>query len=83
MEDIEFKTETKKFKYRVNGIVIYNNKLLTIKMKNNISYCLPGGHVELGEDTKTAMLREMLEELDTPVSIDKELAFVENFLFLF
>ena len=36
MEDIEFKTETKKFKYRVNGIVIYNNKLLTIKMKNNI-----------------------------------------------
>jgi 8-oxo-dGTP pyrophosphatase MutT (NUDIX family) len=79
MDDIEFKTETKKFKYRVNGIVIYNNKLLTIKMKNNISYCLPGGHVELGEDTKTAILREMLEELDTPVSIDKELAFVENF----
>lgn len=79
MEDIEFKIDTKKFKYRVNGIVIYNNKILTLKMKNNISYCLPGGHVELGEDSKTAILREMQEELDTSVSIDKELAIVENF----
>ena len=48
-------------------------------MKNNISYCLPGGHVELGEDSKTAILREMLEEINTSVSIDKELAIVENF----
>ena len=40
MEDIEFKTDAKKFKYRVNGIIIHNNKILTIKMKNNISYCL-------------------------------------------
>ena len=79
MEDIEFKTDTKKFKYRVNGIIINNNKVLTLKMKNNISYCLPGGHVELGEDSKTAILREMLEEIDTTVSIDKELAIVENF----
>lgn len=79
MKDIEFKNETQKFKYRVNGIVIYNNKILTIKMKNNVSYCLPGGHVELGEDTQTAILREMLEEIDTPVSIDKEIAIVENF----
>lgn len=79
MKDIEFKNKTQKFKYRVNGIVIHNNKILTIKMKNNISYCLPGGHVELGEDTHTAILREMLEELDTPVSIDKEIAIVENF----
>lgn len=77
--DIEFKNKIQKFKYRVNGIVIHNNKILTIKMKNNISYCLPGGHVELGEDTNTAISREMLEELDTNVSIDKEIAIVENF----
>ena len=48
-------------------------------MKNNVSYCLPGGHVELGEDSKTAIIREMLEELDTNVTIQKELAVVENF----
>lgn len=79
MEDIEIKTDKKKFKYRVNGIVIKDNKILTIKMKNNVSYCLPGGHVELGEDSKTAVIREMLEELDTNVTIQKELAVVENF----
>src|SRR5574344_1896883 len=79
MEDIKIKTDKKKFKYRVNGIVIKDNKILTIKMKNNISYCLPGGHVELGEDSKTAVIREMLEELDTNVTIQKESAVVENF----
>lgn len=79
MEDIEIKTAQKKFKYRVNGIIIHNNKILTIKMKNNTSYCLPGGHVELGEDSRTAVLREILEETNSPVAIDKELAIVENF----
>ncbi len=79
MEDIEIKTETKKFKYRVNGIVINNNKLLALRMKNNISFCLPGGHVELGEDTRTAVIREMLEETETPMTISKELAIVESF----
>lgn len=79
MKDIEIKTDKKKFKYRVNGIVIKDNKILTIKMKNNISYCLPGGHVELGEDSETAVIREMLEELGANVTIQKDLAVVENF----
>ena len=79
MEDLEIKIDTKKFKCRVNGIIIRDNKILALKMKNNISYCLPGGHVELGEDSKTAIIREILEEVDTPVTIDKELAVIENF----
>lgn len=79
MQDLEIKTNTSKFKYRVNGLVIEDNKLLTIKMKNNKSYCLPGGHVELGEDTITAAIREMMEELKVKVKIEKELAFVESF----
>lgn len=79
MKDIEFKMENEKFKYRVNGLVINNGKLLTLLMKNKTSYCLPGGHVELGEDSRSAMIREMQEEIDTSVDIDKELAIVENF----
>lgn len=79
MSDLEIKTNTKKFKYRVNGIILKNKKILTIKMKNNISYCLPGGHIELGEDSNTAIIREMLEELNTNVTINKEIAIVENF----
>lgn len=79
MEDIEFKTKERKFKYRVNGIILHDGKILTLKMKNNISYCLPGGHVELCESSTDAILREMLEETKTNVSIEKELAIVENF----
>ncbi len=79
MKDIEIKTDTEKFKYRVNGIIICNNKILTIRMKNNTSFCLPGGHVEFGEDSKSAIIREMLEELNYDVLIEKELAIVENF----
>ena len=79
MEDIKIKTATSKFKYRVNGLIIKNNKLLALRMRNNTSFCLPGGHVELGEDTRTAVIREMLEETDTNVEINKELAIVESF----
>ncbi len=79
MKDIEFKTETQKFKYRVNGLVINNGKLLTLLMRNKTSYCLPGGHVELGEDSISATIREMQEEINASVTIDKELAVVESF----
>lgn len=79
MKDIEFKTENQKFKYRVNGLIIRDGKLLTLLMKNKTSYCLPGGHVELGEDSRSAVIREMQEEINTAVVIDKELAIVENF----
>ena len=61
IEDIELKTDTQKFKYRVNGIIIHNGKILTLKMKNNIFYCLLSGHVELCENTKSAIIREILE----------------------
>lgn len=79
MEDIKIKTDTQKFKYRVNGIILHNRKILTLKMGNNASYYLPGGHVEFGEDSRTAVIREMFEETETPVIIDKEFAVVENF----
>lgn len=79
MEDIELINNENKFKYRVNGIIIHNKKLLALKMKNNISYCLPGGHVEFGENSKKAILREMSEEIQTKVSIEKLFSVVENF----
>ena len=79
MKDIEFKTINKKFKYRVNVLIIHDDKILTLRMKNNISYCLPGGHVELCESSKDAVLREMFEETRTNVLIENEFAIVENF----
>lgn len=79
MSDIELIINNQKFKYRVNGIIINDKKLLALKMKNNVSYCLPGGHVELGESSQKAILREMLEETQTKVTIEKPFSIVENF----
>lgn len=79
MQDVRIQTENHKFKYRVNLIVLKNGKVLTIKMSNGTAYCLPGGHIELGEDSRTAAIREAFEELDSEVTISHELAIAENF----
>lgn len=42
---------------------------IAIKFNYKKSYCLS---VKLGEDTHIVILREMLEKLDTNVSIDKK-----------
>lgn len=78
-QDIKIFTENCNFKFRVCGILNVGNKILTVQMCDNGFYCLPGGHVELGEDTETAVLREMKEEVGCTVKITKLLAVVENF----
>jgi len=78
-KDVKIVTDTCNFKFRVCGIVCIDDKILTVQMHNNGFYCLPGGHVELGEDTESAILREMKEELGYSVRITKLIAIVENF----
>lgn len=78
MEDIELISKEKIFKYKVNGIVMLNGKLLALKMKNNISYCLPGGHVKLCENSKDAIIREIFEETKIEVSAIKDFAIAEE-----
>jgi ADP-ribose pyrophosphatase YjhB (NUDIX family) len=39
-----------------------NGKMCFIKRKDNGKWSLPGGHIEEGEDTETAIRREVLEE---------------------
>ena len=79
--DISIKSEDGKFKFRVCGILEHNEKYLLVKINTNSFYCLPGGHVELGEDTDTAILREMQEELGYEVKIKKLLAINQNFFY--
>ena len=79
MMDVKIDCAEGKFKFRVCGIVRVNNKYLTVKIQNNDFYCLPGGHVELGEDTDSAVLREMKEELGYEVKIVKLVSIIQNF----
>lgn len=77
--DIKIDANEGKFKFRVCGILRVNNKYLTVKIQDNDFYCLPGGHVELGEDTDHAILREMEEELGYKVKIVKLVSIIQNF----
>ena len=79
--DIRIDNEEGKFKFRVCGILEHNGKYLVVKINHNKFYCLPGGHVELGEDTDTAVLREMKEELGYEIKIKKLIAINQNFFY--
>lgn len=77
--DIGINSEEGKFKFRVCGILEHDGKYLAVKMNNNNFFCLPGGHVELGEDTEMAVQREMREELGYEVKIKKLVSINQNF----
>ncbi len=76
--DIKIINENFKFKVRVSGIFIFNNKILVNKYDEN-SYCLPGGTVELGETSEEAILRELKEEINLNFKINTFAGIVENF----
>lgn len=78
-EDVNMKNNDINFKLRASGVVINNGKVLFVTMDNNDFMCLPGGHVELGETTEEAVLREMREEVNIEFKIEKYLGIVENF----
>ncbi len=78
-KDIRIKCEEGSFKYRVSGILISNNKVLTVQMNDNGFYCLPGGHVELMEKSSDAIIREFYEETGIQAKVEKLLYVTENF----
>lgn len=78
-ESIRMKTKDYKFKFRVAGIIIHDNKLLTVNTKGDENVYLPGGYVELSETTEEAVLRELKEELLLDFEIKQYLGVLENF----
>lgn len=79
--DIKIDTLEGKFKFRVCGILEHNGKYLIVKINHNKFYCLPGGHIEFGEDTETAVKREMKEELGYEVEVKKLISINQNFFY--
>lgn len=78
-EDINISTNNYNFKLRVSGLLTINDKFLVVEMNDSGFFCLPGGHVELGETTENAVLRELEEEIGFPVVIKKYLGVTENY----
>lgn len=77
--DVKIKSDEGNFKFRVSGLVLHNDRVLTVNINDNGFYCLPGGHVHLGEDTDTAMRREIYEEIGVKAKDVKLMSVIESF----
>lgn len=77
--DVKFWKEDGSFKLRVCGVIQVGDKILIDNCDNSPFWGYPGGHVELGEDTRKAVLREVKEETGFDVEIIKNLATVQLF----
>ena len=62
--EVKFKTEKYNYYNRAVGVIRQHNKFLIMKVDNSQYYHLPGGHIEIGEDSLSAVKREIKEELD-------------------
>jgi ADP-ribose pyrophosphatase YjhB (NUDIX family) len=79
--DISFKTCEGRFNYRVAGIIIHDNKLLVMKDEHSAYYYLPGGRVAMKELSEDAIVREIKEELNAEVKVNRILWVNENFFY--
>lgn len=77
--DATFYMEKAVFNYRVAAVMIVNNHVLIHKQAKDKHWALPGGRVELLEDSQTSVVREVKEELGMDVKVDRLLWFTENF----
>lgn len=77
--DLKLECENQKLKVRANAVIIHEGKLLVCSINNNGFWCCPGGHIHLGEDSKTAVLREASEEIGVQFDDAKLILIMENF----
>jgi 8-oxo-dGTP pyrophosphatase MutT (NUDIX family) len=60
------------------GVAIKDGKILLCKAKGGSSTYLPGGHIELGETGREALVREIKEETGLNSTTGRFLGVVEN-----
>jgi ADP-ribose pyrophosphatase YjhB (NUDIX family) len=78
-QDILLTTEAGVFSYRVAGILIRDGKVLLQCPINDTAYAFPGGHVNFGETSEQAIIREFKEEIAADIRPIRLLWIGENF----
>lgn len=78
---ISYEENEKKFNFRVGAIIESpdKKKILIHKLSHFDFWLLPGGRVEMMEDTEKSIVREIKEELGVKCDIDKLISITENF----
>lgn len=77
--DISINDNDFNFKVKTVGLLTNGNKILLVQMNDNGFYCIPGGHVKVDESVQDACIREIEEEVNVKVKIQKKLCVIENF----
>ena len=77
--DLKIMTETEEFHGRTCGIIKQENKFLIMRVNKTSYYHIPGGHIELGEDSEQALTREIKEEIGCDIQQINLFAIQENF----
>lgn len=78
--DLTFKMSDKeKFNVRSAAVIRYKDNYLISKREDKDYYSIPGGRINFGEDSKSAILRELKEELDWNTPDAKLVRIIENF----
>lgn len=77
--DVDIKCEEGVFKLRACGVIYQNGKILVDKSRRFDGYILIGGHIELGENSRGAVAREVREEVGVDVEVKKLICINENF----
>lgn len=76
---IMFDEGNKRFNFRVAALAIYKNKVLLHRYEGFDGWALPGGRAELQENTQETIVREMKEELDEEIVVERLLWCCESF----
>lgn len=76
---ISFPIEGQRFNFRVAGLFLVDGHVL-ICDEDDDGYCmLPGGRIELGEDSRTSLAREIEEEIGLPAEVGELILTSESF----
>lgn len=76
---ITFRNGNMRFTYRVAGIAIREGHVLLQQAEGTDIWFVPGGRAELGETAEDGLRREMIEELNADVHIERLAFVIENF----
>lgn len=68
-----------RFQLRAAAVIFHDRSVLLHRAEGDAFWALPGGRVEPGEDARSTVVREMVEELGEPVECGELLCVVENF----
>jgi 8-oxo-dGTP pyrophosphatase MutT (NUDIX family) len=76
---VSFESEGRTFNFRAAAVIVHEGGALLHRAEVEDFWSLPGGRVEMLEDSRAALRREMLEELGEEMEVGRLIWVGENF----